>query len=67
MSLFTREGTMLDMNPKHSVSIHIRSDGKVVWVDIDGVCKLRASNIPLLKIQDDRPYPGLAEEDDLHF
>lgn len=46
---------MIDVTPKVGVSIQIRSDGKVVWVDVDGVCALRACNIKYLEVHDDRP------------
>jgi hypothetical protein len=49
------EKTMLDLTPREGVSVQIRSDGKVVWGDVDGLCRLRASAIPELKVFDDRP------------
>ena len=40
--------------PRDGVEIIIRHDGKVVWVNVDGVCAFRASCIPSLAIEDRR-------------
>jgi len=39
--------------PKH-MEIRIRHDGKVVWINIDGKCELRACQIGELSLLDDR-------------
>lgn len=42
----SRVGDMVDVSqPQHGVEIQIRKDGKVVWVNVDGVCMLRVSQI----------------------
>lgn len=38
--------------PDAGVSVGIRGDGKVVWVNIDGVCALRVCQIPHLTVDD---------------
>jgi hypothetical protein len=40
--------------PAH-VQIIIRADGKTVWVNVDGICKLRICQIPILEVEDQRP------------
>ena len=46
---------MVDLMPKIGASIQIRSDAKVLWVDVDGSCVLRVCNIKNLEVHDDRP------------
>jgi hypothetical protein len=46
--------TMLDVTGPQLVEIQIRSDGKVIWVNIDGVCLLRCCRIESLRIDDAR-------------
>lgn len=36
------------------VEVSIKKDGKVLWVNIDGICRLRVCRIPYLVIKDDR-------------
>ncbi len=45
---------MNDLTAPKVVEISIRDDGKVVWVNIDGVCQLRACRIENLVIDDRR-------------
>ena len=33
--------SMLDITAPEAVEIVIRADGKVIWVNIDGLCRLR--------------------------
>lgn len=49
---------MLDVTAPEEVEIQIRVDGKVVWVNIDGVCKLRACRVKKLTIIDERKDHG---------
>lgn len=42
---------MIDISGKE-VEIEIRQDGKVLWVNVDGICRLRASQIPKITITD---------------
>lgn len=43
----------LDITAPELVEIKIRFDKKVVWVNIDGICRLRVCQIKNLKVQDD--------------
>lgn len=51
--------TMLDLNPEHGVEISIRETGTQVWVNVDGLCRLRLTALPgkdfSLTIEDRRP------------
>lgn len=40
--------------PKMGVQIDIRSDGKVIWVSVDGITVLRVCQIPRLIIKDNQ-------------
>lgn len=40
----------LDLNPKQGVHIEISADGSVLWVNVDGICRLRASNSPRIDV-----------------
>ena len=42
--------------PQH-VEIKVRADGQVVWVNINGVCALRACQIQELVINDESKNP----------
>ncbi len=37
-------GQMQDVFPKHGVQIQIQQDGLVIWINIDGICRLRILN-----------------------
>ena len=39
--------------PEH-VEVRIRGDGKVLWVNVDGVCALRVCNMSELVLHDGR-------------
>ena len=44
--------SMLDIcSPKHGVEVSLSENGKVVWVNIDGVCVLRIIDSPVLIIK----------------
>lgn len=43
---------MLDLTAPARVEIDIRADRKVVWINIDGVCRLRACRIGELIVTD---------------
>jgi hypothetical protein len=45
---------MIDITAPSDVEVKIRGDGKVVWVNIDGICKLRACRIGKLELVDER-------------
>jgi hypothetical protein len=44
----------LDITAPDEVEIQIRSDGKVMWVNINGMCRLRVCRIAHLTLNDDR-------------
>ena len=49
---------MNDINaPRMGVQVQIRDDGKVLWVNVDGLCVLRVNNIPMLDVEDMRLTP----------
>ena len=51
----TQIGSMLDISkPAVGVQIQIRSDGKVIWLNVDGQCRVRVCGIPSLEIEDGR-------------
>lgn len=41
---------MVDITAPKTVEIQVRQDGKVVWVNVDGNCKLRCCRINELKL-----------------
>jgi hypothetical protein len=45
----------LDINNPTIVEVLIRDDGTVVWVNIDGLCRLRVCRIKKLTVDDRRP------------
>ena len=47
--------TMIDILESSDIEIKIRGDGKVVWVNVNDICKFRArvSNLSLI---DERPF-----------
>lgn len=45
---------LVDINGPEVVEIKIRNDGKVVWINVDGICRLRACQIKQLILEDDR-------------
>jgi len=45
---------MIDAVARKGVQIEVREDGAVLWVNIDGVCRLRCSQIEHLEITDGR-------------
>lgn len=44
----------LDITAPKMVEVVIRDDGKVLWVNIDGICRLRACRIKKLVVADGR-------------
>lgn len=40
--------------PKYTVEVRIRHDGKVVWINIGGMCVFRACQIDKLYVEDER-------------
>ncbi len=45
----------IDHAVKQGVQIHIREDGLVIWIDVDGICVARIiTNAFSIEIEDDR-------------
>lgn len=45
---------MVDITGPEVVEVVIRHDGTVVWVNVDGVCRLRCSKAKTLIVEDQR-------------
>lgn len=45
---------MVDLSNPTDVEVLIRQDGKTLWINVDGVCRLRICNIKGLEINDAR-------------
>lgn len=52
MDLRTKD--TVDVTAPEVVEILIRSDGKVVWVNVDGFCLFRACRVQKLLVEDQR-------------
>jgi hypothetical protein len=46
--------SMIDIAEPEVVEIRIRSDGKVIWVNVNGKCYLRICQIKHLDLEDER-------------
>lgn len=42
---------MVDCNAPDTVRIEISSDGKKIWVNVDGVCRFRAQDVAFIGIE----------------
>ena len=47
------ELTVLDITSPKVLEIVIRADGKVIWVNINGICRLRVNDVSSLIFNDD--------------
>ena len=45
---------MKDITAPEEVEILIKEDGKVIWINVDGICELRACRIGKLTLNDER-------------
>lgn len=46
---------MIDIrSPEFGVEVHIDESGKRLWVNVDGICKLRIYDIQTLTVIDER-------------
>lgn len=54
---------MKDINSPAYLEIIIRSDGKVVWINADGICEFRACKIGELIVKDERIDKKIEETD----
>lgn len=46
---------MVDLSSPAGVSVEISHNGKTVWVNVDGICRLRAQNVGSVGVLDRRP------------
>lgn len=44
----------IDLTGPRVVEVSVRQDGKVIWINVDGICRLRACQIETLIIEDRR-------------
>jgi len=54
MTDFDTNTQMLDITAPQVVEVSIRDDGKVLWINVDGICRLRAYQITTLIVEDKR-------------
>lgn len=55
MNTTDTDTTMMDITkPDTVVEIMVSNDGSVIWVNVDGVCRLRVCRIPHLVVLDMR-------------
>jgi len=52
------EMSSIDITEPESVQVDIKSDGKVIWVNVNGSCMFRACRIKNLEINDGRKHNG---------
>jgi hypothetical protein len=45
---------MIDITAPQDVEVQIRGDGRVVWVNVDGICRFRACQIGHVTVNDER-------------
>lgn len=45
---------LLDITGPVIVQIQIRNDGDVIWINVDGMCRMRICRISALYLDDDR-------------
>lgn len=53
-TVISQEGFLDIRGAQVDVDVHIRDDGKVLWVSVDGITVLRICQIRLLKLRDYR-------------
>lgn len=45
--------SIIDITEPERVEVLIRADKKVIWINVDGICRLRCSRIKHLKVNDE--------------
>jgi len=50
---------MLDVTAPENVEIQIKGDGKVIWIDVNGICVFRACRIGELTLNADEYLKNL--------
>ena len=46
---------MIDLTAPKYVEVVIDKPGKIVWVNVDGICRLRCCQVDEIHLTDDRP------------
>lgn len=59
--------TVLDITGAAHVEVRLRGDGSVMWVNVDGICRLRICQIAELVLEDARPGLGSIEIEKMGF
>ncbi len=44
------------------VEVNISLNGKIIWINIDGICRLRAANLKSITIDDERAPTTTADK-----
>ena len=47
---------LLDLSKPRAVEVIVRNDGKVLWVNVDGLCRLRICGVKKLTVEDGRRH-----------
>lgn len=55
-----KELSMLDINAPDTVQVQVSGDGKTLWVNVDGICRLRCCRIQHLEIDTPSSIPAAA-------
>lgn len=45
---------MVDIAAPSIVEVQVRADGKVLWVNVDGICRFRCCRIETIIVNDER-------------
>lgn len=54
MTGLTIDGELVDLNGAKLIEVEVSADGKL-WVNVDGICRLRAQDTQVLIVSDKRP------------
>jgi len=57
-----RKIEMTDITAPEDVQIQIHEDGKVIWVNVNGICALRCCQIENLQVEDNRSFKVLSHK-----
>ena len=58
--------TMQDITkPDMGVHVQVRDDGRVLWVNVDGICVLRVCQMPRIELEWDGTIPIKLDSDEL--
>jgi hypothetical protein len=54
MSMIMNVNDQLDMTAPEVVQIQVDASGETVWINVDGVCRLRCCRVGQIEIEDNR-------------